>query len=263
MTSDLDVEAAGKTRGYHGGEQSCAAGLRRCVLVLVRSTVQLSRIDQSRMHLPQGANLSELWLFARLAVLPLSRLDASLVARRIRSGKLVRLPRASAPRTASMSSLGGRRASGLLSLMVGAVALGRLLAPPSPPSPRPCGGPWDESWPRSRTKSPFSRSNSYERSDRLEYEPFGLGTFNVSVRSLGTSPTMAFGMERPIVFSSLVDGRPSDAASEVLLGLWITRSDGFPRFPRLACLTRPSSPSSRWDVRASCQLRESSSINDP
>lgn len=48
--------------------------------------------------------------FKRLAGLfPSSKLAASLVARRIRSGRLVRLPRASAVRTAPMSSLGGLR----------------------------------------------------------------------------------------------------------------------------------------------------------
>ena len=39
--------------------------------------------------------------------LPLSIMEASLVARRIRSGRLVRLPLASAARTASMSRRGG------------------------------------------------------------------------------------------------------------------------------------------------------------
>lgn len=43
-----------------------------------------------------------------LAVRPRSRFDATLVALRIRSGRLVRLPRASASRTASTLSLGGR-----------------------------------------------------------------------------------------------------------------------------------------------------------
>jgi hypothetical protein len=43
-----------------------------------------------------------------LAVRPRSRLDATLVALRMRSGRLVRLPRASASRTASTLSLGGR-----------------------------------------------------------------------------------------------------------------------------------------------------------
>lgn len=46
----------------------------------------------------------------RLAgLLPLSKLAASLVARLIRSGRLVRLPRACSCLTASMSSRGGRR----------------------------------------------------------------------------------------------------------------------------------------------------------
>jgi len=44
-----------------------------------------------------------------LAVLPRSRFAASLVARLMRSGRLVKLPRASASRTASTLIFGGRR----------------------------------------------------------------------------------------------------------------------------------------------------------
>ena len=52
-----------------------------------------------------------------LAVFPLSRLAATRVALRIKSGKLVRLPLASASLTASMSRRGGRRCAGTLSLI--------------------------------------------------------------------------------------------------------------------------------------------------
>lgn len=54
-----------------------------------------------------------------LAVFPLSRFDASLVALRIRSVRLVVLPRDSMSRTASMLSLGGRFVTGILLLIPG------------------------------------------------------------------------------------------------------------------------------------------------
>ena len=66
-----------------------------------------------------GAPVSQKSMPSRLAVRPRSRLDASRVALRIRSGKLVRLPRASASRTASMSSLGGRRAPARSASVIG------------------------------------------------------------------------------------------------------------------------------------------------
>jgi hypothetical protein len=54
-----------------------------------------------------------------LAVFPRSRFAANLVALRIRSGRLVRLPRASVSLTISRSRRGGRRLDGLLSLIEG------------------------------------------------------------------------------------------------------------------------------------------------
>lgn len=55
-----------------------------------------------------GASSSKKLRPSLLAVRPRSRFDATLVALRMRSGRLVRLPRASASRTASTLSLGGR-----------------------------------------------------------------------------------------------------------------------------------------------------------
>lgn len=52
-----------------------------------------------------------------LAVFPRSRFDATLVARLMRSGRLVKLPRASASRTALILRRGGLRTSGLFELI--------------------------------------------------------------------------------------------------------------------------------------------------
>lgn len=77
-----------------------------------------------------------------LAVLPRSRLEASLVARRIKSGRLVRLPRASASLTTSTLSRGGRLEPTLCEKVVGSVGVWRLFesmsgsAPPFSSPPR-------------------------------------------------------------------------------------------------------------------------------
>lgn len=95
----------------------------------------------------------------RLAgLLPLSINDASLVARRIRSGKLVRLPRASAALTASISRRGGRRSPdnleglswrGVFDAADGSVALAfsnafNILSAVNPEAPMSLAVFWDE-----------------------------------------------------------------------------------------------------------------------
>lgn len=65
-----------------------------------------------------------------LAVFPLSKFEASFVARLIKSRKLVELPRASASFTASIFRRGGRRVPGILSLIAG---VGAVMPPFSSP----------------------------------------------------------------------------------------------------------------------------------
>jgi hypothetical protein len=75
------------------------------------------RLPDARLAFSLALNMSS--IPSRLAVLPLSRFEASFVARLINSARLVVLPRASASRTASMFKRGGRRLDGILSLIPG------------------------------------------------------------------------------------------------------------------------------------------------
>ena len=77
----------------------------------------------------------------RLAVLPLSRFDATFVARRIRSDRLVKLPLCSAFFTASISSLSGFLPIGLeepLCEDISGTAVALSMAPPFCKPPRIC-----------------------------------------------------------------------------------------------------------------------------
>lgn len=189
-------------------------------------------LPDARLPFSPALNMSSMPIL--LAVLPLSRFEASFVARLIRSDRLVVLPRASASRTASIFSRGGRRLEGILSLMPG------LGSRPSkgleefalvPEVDIAAGEP--------RNKRGGSKDDSILRGDDGgESSAKGMRTDNDFgcdcnvLGELGAIPAAIAALRVSIVFAREGFGR---AASSRISGLRTLVSAGFPRLPRLAC----------------------------
>lgn len=185
----------------------------------------MSPMDFESCFFSGGAPASQKSKPSRLAVLPLSRFAANRVARLINSGKLVRLPRASASRTASTSRRGGRGLPG-------------RSAKPAPRDPwRRNAGPANEP----SFSGSMSFSGSLNRASAYVGESSDASSGEISLKRAGPLPpipSLAASTAPPIPASHSFSsgGEPFRLTAGLSTDLMVI-IEGFVLRPRLACRT--------------------------